>query len=128
MSHANEHLADVHETCVVHTLVIVFSAMTAPTDTPRHLYLAWLEDQIEDYKASLTRDELLSLADEAVNTLFHSPDGQYPLTEILLCDAVDALLFQRLSLPDYKQWSKQCRTDTAKRPRKSTQGRVKKAS
>ncbi|MEX2281982.1 MAG: hypothetical protein WEE89_05825 [Gemmatimonadota bacterium] len=102
--------------------------MTAPTDTPRQLYLAWLEEQIEEYKASLTRDELLALADEAVNTLFDSPDGQYPLTEILLCDAVDALLFQRLSLPDYKQWSKPCRTDTTKRPRKSTQGRVKKAS
>jgi hypothetical protein len=102
--------------------------MTAPTAAPRQLYLAWLEEQIEDYKTSLTRDELLSLADEAVNTLFDSPDGQYPLTEILLCDAVDTLLFRRLNLPDYKQWAKSCRTDTAKRPRKGTQARVQKAS
>jgi len=102
--------------------------MTAPTAAPRQLYIAWLEEQIEEYKASLTRDELLSLADEAVTTLFESPDGQYPLTEILLCDAVDALLFRRLALPDYKQWAKQCRIDTAKRPRKSAPARVKKAS
>ena len=102
--------------------------MTAPCEAPRHVYNAWVEEQLEDYKSSLTRDELLSLADEAVQKLFTTPDGQYPLTEILLCDAVDALLFRRLGLPDYKQWSKQCRSDTAKRPRKGTGGAVKKAS
>jgi hypothetical protein len=102
--------------------------MTAPTAAPRQLYNAWVEEQLEDYKSSLTRDELLSLADEAVQKLFTTPDGQYPLTEILLCDAVDALLFRRLNLPDYKQWSKQCQTDTPKRPRKGTNAAVKRAS
>ena len=102
--------------------------MTAPTAAPRQLYQAWVEEQIEEFKTALTRDELLALADEAVQRLFASPDGQYPLTEILLCDVVDALLFRRLALPDYKQWSKQCRIDTGKRPRKSTPAGVKKAS
>ena len=102
--------------------------MSAPTAAPRQLYLAWLEEQLEDYKASLTRDELLSLADVAVQNLFTTPDGQYPLTEILLCDAVDALLLQRMNLPDFKAWQKQCRSDTAPRPRKSTSTRVRKAS
>ena len=102
--------------------------MTAPNAAPRQEYNAWIEEQIEDFKTSLTRDELLALADEAVLQLFTSPDGQYPLTEMLLCDAVDALLFQRLGLPDYKAWTKQCRSDTAKRPRKVTTPRVKKAS
>lgn len=102
--------------------------MTAPTEAPRQLYNAWVEEQLEDYKSSLTRDELLSLADEAVQNLFTTPDGQYPLTEILLCDAVDTLLFSRLSLPDYKQWSKQCLSDTPKRPRKGTGTGVQKAS
>lgn len=102
--------------------------MSAPVATPRHLYLSWVEEQIEDFKASLTRDELLALADEAVQQLFDSPDGQYPLTEILLCDVVDTLLFHRLNLPDYKHWQKQCRNDTARRTRKSTPARVKKAS
>lgn len=102
--------------------------MTAPTEAPRQLYHAWVEEQLEDYKSSLTRDELLSLADEAVQNLFSTPDGQYPITEVLLCDAVDMLLFTRLGLPDYKQWTKQCRSDTPKRPRKGTGARVKKAS
>jgi hypothetical protein len=94
--------------------------MTASTSAPRQLYHAWVEEQIEEFKTALTRDELLALADEAVQTLFDSPDGQYPLTEILLCDVVDALLFRRLGLPDYKVWARQCRLDTRRRPRRST--------
>jgi hypothetical protein len=101
--------------------------MTAPTAAPRQLYNAWVEEQLEDFKSSLTRDELLSIAEEAVHQLFSTPDEQYPLTEILLCDAVDALLLRRMGLPDYKAWSKQCRSDTGKRPKKGTNGRVQKA-
>ena len=102
--------------------------MTAPSAAPRQLYNAWVEEQIEDFKTSLTRDELLALAYEAVQQLFDSPEGQYPLTERLLCDVVDTLLFHRLGLPDFKQWQKQCRNDTAKRPPKATLEPVKKAS
>ena len=94
--------------------------MTAPHSAPRQLYQAWIEEQLEDYKAALTRDELLSLADEAVQQLFTSPDGQYPLTEILLCDAVDALLLRRLNLPDFRQWQRLCRNDTRGRPLEET--------
>ncbi|MGQ0813840.1 MAG: hypothetical protein ACT4O1_05185 [Gemmatimonadota bacterium] len=83
---------------------------------PRQQYQAWVEEQIEEYKTALTRDELLDLAEQAVQDLFTSPDGQYPLTEMLLCDAVDTLLFQRLNLPDYKRWLKTCRSDTPMRP------------
>jgi hypothetical protein len=94
--------------------------MTAPHSAPRQRYQAWVEEQLEEYKAALTRDELLSLADEAVQQLFTSPDGQYPLTEILLCDAVDSLLLRRLSLPDFKQWQRLCRNDTQARPLEGT--------
>jgi hypothetical protein len=87
---------------------------------PRRQYQAWVEEQIEEYKTALTRDELLDLAEKAVDDLFTTPDGQYPLTEILLCDAVDALLFRRLNLPDYKQWLKLCRSDTSLRPNLGT--------
>ena len=90
--------------------------MTAPLSAPRQLYQAWLEEQLEDYKAALTRDEILTLADEAVQGLFASEDGQYPLTEILICDAVDALLLRRLNLPDFRQWQRTCRSDTQERP------------
>ncbi len=72
--------------------------------SPRQLYLAWVEEQIEEHKARLPREELLQLADEAVQALYASDDEQYPLTEILLRDAVDALIFQRLELPSYRVW------------------------
>jgi hypothetical protein len=90
--------------------------MTTPAQTPRQRYQAWVEEQLEEYKAALTRDELLDLAEIAVHQLFDAPDGQYPLTEILLCDAVDRLLLARLDLPDYRQWQRLCRKDTAERP------------
>ncbi|HEX6558079.1 MAG TPA: hypothetical protein VF021_01415 [Longimicrobiales bacterium] len=90
--------------------------MSTAFTPPRQLYQAWVEEQIEEYKSALTRDELLDLAEQAVSDLFTTPDGQYPLTEILLCDAVDTLLFRRLNLPDYKHWLKACRSDTSLRP------------
>jgi hypothetical protein len=84
--------------------------MTAPQSPPRQLYQNWVEEQIEDYKAALSRDELMTLADEAVQRLFDAPDGQIPLTEILLRDVVDMLLFRRLKLPTYNQWLRQRKT------------------
>ena len=94
--------------------------MTRPS--PRSLYQRWVEDRIEDHKAGLTRDELLTLADEAVTQLFHTDDDQYPLTEILLRDAVDALIFRRLGLPTYRMWLKTCQSDTPARPEERTPG------
>lgn len=94
--------------------------MTTPSETPRQRYQAWIEEQLEEYKTALTRDELLDLADVAVQQLFDAPDGQYPLTEILLCDVVDRLLFDRLKLPDYRQWQRMCRNDTSLRPQDET--------
>jgi hypothetical protein len=88
--------------------------------SPYQQYLEWVQDQIEEYKCGLTRDELLSLADHAVEDLFHSDDPQVPLTEILLREAVDALIFQRLDLPGYRRWLKVCQTDTLTRPLKGT--------
>jgi hypothetical protein len=101
--------------------------MTAPLSAPRQLYQAWLEEQLEDYKAALTRDEILALADEAVQQLFTTADGQYPLTEILLCDAVDALLLRRLNLPDFRQWRRTCRNDTPDRPIEETEAPLRAA-
>lgn len=102
--------------------------MTAPDLAPRQQYQAWVENQIEEFKAGLTREELLDLAEEAVDRLFDSPDGQYPLTEILLCDAVDQLLYVRLGLPDYRGWRRMCRTDTLSRHRKGTPSETRAAS
>lgn len=93
--------------------------MEAPL-SPRQEYALWIEERIEDYKSALTRDELLSIADDAVHGLYDSDDGQYPLTEILLRDAVDALIFRRLHLPTYRQWLRSYRSDTPDRPPKRT--------
>jgi hypothetical protein len=90
--------------------------MTTPAETPRQRYQAWVDEQLEEYKASLTREELLDVAQLAVQQLFEAPDGQYPLTEMLLCDTVDRLLLARLDLPDYRQWRRLCRKDTDERP------------
>ncbi|MEX0890837.1 MAG: hypothetical protein WEB88_01625 [Gemmatimonadota bacterium] len=94
--------------------------MSAPHSTPRQEYQEWVEEQIDDHKSALSREELLALADEAVEQLFTTPDGQYPLTEILLRDAVDALLMRRLGLPDFRQWRNARRSDTVKRPMERT--------
>lgn len=101
--------------------------MTTSAESPRQQYQAWIEEQLEDHKAALTRDELLDLAELAVSSLFDSPDGQYPLTEILLCDAVDRLLLDRLDLPDFRQWQRMCRNDTRHRPEKGTAPRLRAA-
>lgn len=96
--------------------------MTTPV-SPRQQYVAWVEERVEDFKAGLSRDELLSIAENAVDGLFDTHDGQYPLTEILLRDAVDALIFERLRLPTYRQWLRTCRNDTEERPEiRTTEG------
>lgn len=92
--------------------------------SPRQEYNTWIEDQVEDFKSGLSREDLMALADEAVQDLFHDEGGQYPLTEILLRDAVDALIIQRLRLPTYRQWLRTCRTDTPPCPPEGTDGGV----
>jgi hypothetical protein len=71
----------------------------------RRSYLEWVEDQIEQYKESIPRTELLSLADGVVDQLRVNRQGQYQLTEMLLCEAVDRHIFRMLKLPDYRTWS-----------------------
>ncbi len=95
--------------------------MTPLPSISRPAYNDWVEDQIEDYKSSLTRDELLDLAEIAVERITQNPDGQYALTEILLRDAVDALILEKLNLPSFRQWRRACLSDTASRPLGGTQ-------
>ena len=67
-------------------------------------YLDWVEDQIESYKDAVSRSDLLHLAEEAVDELRVSQEGQYQLTEVLLCEAVDRKIFRLLKLPGYRSW------------------------
>lgn len=70
----------------------------------RRDYLEWVEDQIEAYKESIPRAQLLSLADEVISELRIDREGQYQLTELLLCTAVDRKIFRLLDLPGYRSW------------------------
>lgn len=71
----------------------------------RRAYLAWVEDQIEAYKESVSRGALLEVADEVVQELRVNPKGQYQLTEVLLAEAVDRKIFRMLKLPTYRTWA-----------------------
>jgi hypothetical protein len=84
---------------------------------PRRLYLEWVEEQIETYKDSVSRSELIRIAEEAVDELRMNGGGQYQLTEILLCDAVDRRIFELLGLPEFRVWSRDRRRARAPRAR-----------
>lgn len=73
----------------------------------RRAYQDWVEEQVEDFKDSIPRSELLLLADDVVRELRMTHGGQYQLTELLLCNAIDRYIFRRLKLPGYRLWRDQ---------------------
>jgi hypothetical protein len=75
-----------------------------PTRSLKHEYELFVEREIEDYKESVPRSVLLSIGDDAVNAL--AGEQQFALTELLLCDGVDKIIFKRLRLPSYATWRK----------------------
>jgi hypothetical protein len=73
----------------------------------RRAYLDWVEERVEEYKDRIPRADLLSLADEVITGLRVSEAGQYQLTELLLCQAVDRRIIRELKLPGYRAWARQ---------------------
>jgi hypothetical protein len=73
----------------------------------RRAYLDWVEERVEEYKDRIPRAQLLSLADEVITELRVSEAGQYQLTELLLCQAVDRRIIRELKLPGYRAWARQ---------------------
>jgi hypothetical protein len=73
----------------------------------RRAYLEWVEEQVEEFKDVIPRSRLLAIADEVVGDLRLSRGGQYQLTEVLLCDAMNRHLFKLLKLPGYRAWCEQ---------------------
>jgi hypothetical protein len=67
-----------------------------------HEYALYLDREIENYKESVPRLVLMSIGDEAVRAL--EAQRQFALTELLLCDEVDKIIFKRLRLPNYRAW------------------------
>ncbi|MEO7454987.1 MAG: hypothetical protein ABIY52_01915, partial [Gemmatimonadaceae bacterium] len=75
-----------------------------PSRSLKHEYALYLEKEIEDYKESVPRSVLLKIGDEAVRAL--ADQQQFALTELLLCDEVDKIIFKRLRLASYSTWRK----------------------
>src|SRR3954466_16013233 len=75
-----------------------------PSRSLKHEYELFVEREIEDYKESVPRSVLLSIGDDAVRAL--AGEQQFALTELLLCDEVDKIIFSRLRLPSYATWRK----------------------
>jgi hypothetical protein len=75
-----------------------------PSRSLKHEYALYLEREIENYKESVPRSVLLSIGDDAVRAL--ATHQQFALTELLLCDEVDKIIFKRLRLPSYDVWRK----------------------
>ena len=80
---------------------------------PRSLkqeYEEFMLQRIEEYKNTLTREELLEIGDEAVRELEAHVGGQYLLTEVLRLEHVDRLISRRLRLPSFPRWRQKHRT------------------
>jgi hypothetical protein len=75
---------------------------TRLTRSLKHEYELFVEQEIENYKESVPRAVLLGIGDDAVTQLFSQP--QFALTELVLCEEVDRLIFKRLRLPSYGTW------------------------
>ena len=75
-----------------------------PSRSLKHEYELYLEREIENYKESVPRSVLLSIGDDAVRAL--ADQQQFALTELLLVDEVDKIIFKRLRLPSYATWRK----------------------
>src|SRR6185436_6278346 len=73
-----------------------------PTRSLKHEYELFVEQEIENYKESIPRSVLLGIGDDAVSSLSAAP--QFALTELLLCDEGDKIIFKRLRLPSYDTW------------------------
>lgn len=60
--------------------------------------------RIEDYKESVSREELMRLANDAATELRNGSNGQLEMSEILMEEMVDQLIIGRLKLPSFKKW------------------------
>jgi hypothetical protein len=68
----------------------------------RYEYELYIEQEIENYKESIPRHAILAIGDEAAARLAAAP--QFVLTELLLLEEVDRIIFSRLRLPKYDTW------------------------
>lgn len=75
-----------------------------PLRSLRQQYDLYIMDRIEHYKNSISREELLRQADEAMVDL--RGDEQFLLTEVLAQTAVDEFIKKRLGIRGFDHWRK----------------------
>jgi hypothetical protein len=70
----------------------------------KHEYELYVDEEIENYKDSISRTNLLKIGDEAAAHLLHQT--QFAMNELVLWDEVDKIIRKRLRLPSYSTWRK----------------------
>jgi hypothetical protein len=68
----------------------------------KHEYELYVDREIEAYKESVSRHDLLRIGDEAVASL--TSQQQLALTELVVWEEVDRIIMRRLRLPAYQSW------------------------
>jgi len=68
----------------------------------RHEYELYVENEIENYKESVSRSAILKIGDEAAASLRASE--QFAMDELLLWAEVDRIIRKRLRIPAYSTW------------------------
>ena len=70
----------------------------------KHEYEVYVENEIENYKESVSRSAILKIGDEAAAVL--RAGEQFSMDEILLWAEVDRIIRKRLRIPAYDTWRK----------------------
>jgi hypothetical protein len=70
----------------------------------KHEYDLFVENEIENYKESISRTALLKIGDEAVASL--QSGMQFGMNELLLVLEVDKIIRKRQRIPSYATWRK----------------------
>ena len=68
----------------------------------RHEYELYVENEIENYKESVSRSAILKIGDEAAAALREGE--QFAMDELLLWAEVDRIIRKRLRIPAYETW------------------------
>ena len=76
--------------------------MSTPTRSLKYEYAKYLDLEIDFYKETMSRPALMKLGDDAFAALESAI--QLELSEIVMNDAVNALIMRRLKLPTYERW------------------------
>lgn len=72
--------------------------------SPKQRYHEYVLQRIEDFKDSLSREEILRLGNDAAAEIQDAPEGQYFLTEVVMLETVDKLIKKRLGIPPFSKW------------------------